>query len=92
MAGKLTAILLLLASLVGCKGYGGSHLKDTQECQLVFISVDHHQYYFVRPNSEIFVMNFDNPPEFRTGLKFHTITYYDDSADQVHFVKAQIEQ
>lgn len=85
---KRALVLALLLGLTGC--YGKLHKKHTQQCQLMFVASDGKTFWFMRPNHEIFSMNFDNPPAFQSDLKFRDITYFDDSADQVHFVKAQL--
>ena len=87
---KLTILLLSLSLLPAC--YGGRHQKHTQACQLVFISPGGRLYWFMRANREVFAMNFDNPPALPIGTSFKDVTYFDDSADQVHFVKAQIAE
>lgn len=46
-------------------------------------------YYLIRPNGEIFISCFDNPPEFSRGMMLDDMTYRDDNEDLKHFVKAQ---
>jgi hypothetical protein len=88
----LVITLVVCLAAAGCyKGYGGRHLKHTNEVRLIYHGPATHLMWFMRGNGELFAMNFDNPPDLATGTTFADITYYDDNADMQHFVKARLK-
>jgi hypothetical protein len=84
-----TALLVgLLLATIGCH----PQEKHTGPAQLIYISEGRTQFWFVRPNHELFEMCFDNPPpQWFLNNRFVDITYFDDNADKRHFIKARLE-
>jgi hypothetical protein len=97
---KFLSYLVLGCVLVGVSGGGvivaakrHHNIKDTQACTLVFVQGD--DYWFTRPNGEVFVMMFDEPrpvwaPE-PQRVKNPQIQHlwYEDTKTGVHLVKVK---
>lgn len=63
--------------------------KHTGPVQVALI--DGQKIYFMRPNREIFIMEFDGSrPKFAEKATFRDITYWDWNRDIRHFVKATL--
>jgi hypothetical protein len=86
--------VLFIAALATILFFGGRSYSRHRQKHTGPVLVSHRAstncFYFVRPNDELFVTCFDNPPAFDVKMKFRDIVYTDDNEDLKHFVKASL--
>lgn len=91
----LVLVLVFIAGGYSHKGYVTLRhpLKHQGPCQIM--SRRGQEYWFIRPNGEMFEMFLDNPvslPWFTGGLELEDLIYTDDTAWMQHLVRPQLKK
>jgi hypothetical protein len=82
-------VLVVVVAFFFCRTVSRHIDKHTGPCTVTFRDASERCYYFSRPNGEMFITCFDNPPAFSRGMVMKDMVYHDDNEDFKHFVKAQ---